>query len=62
MSLFPSRYDDNDILEAPKYEMVRSVAMLSCVDVLQGDGEDVVIRPRKYTTLFRLRRKKLSEP
>lgn len=25
--------------------MVCSVAMLSCVDILQGDEEDVVVRP-----------------
>lgn len=34
-----------DFLDAPKHGMVHSVAMLSRVDILQGDGEDVVIRP-----------------
>lgn len=35
----------NYIPDSPKYQMVRSVAMLSSVDILQGAGEDVVIRP-----------------
>lgn len=36
-----------DFLDAPNNEMVHSVAILSCVDIFQGDGEDVtlVIRP-----------------
>lgn len=40
----PSK-DHNDFLDAPKYQMVCSVAMLSCVDILQGDEEDVANRP-----------------
>lgn len=35
----------NGILDSPKYQMVRSVAPLSCVDILQGDGGDVAIQP-----------------
>lgn len=37
--------DRTGILDSPKYQMVRSVALLSCVDILQGDGGDVAIQP-----------------
>lgn len=37
--------------DAPKFGMVWSVAMLSCVDTLQGDEEDVAARPENINTV-----------
>lgn len=55
MFSLPHPYYGNNILDAPKHQVVCSVAMLSCVDILQGDEEDVVRRPGKHITSFDLK-------